>query len=74
MSDMRHSVESQGAKPRDHIRLHHRVWRHAKRHWRITIPVALMLLLILVYVVTNSLSLTLRPGRPAVQPTPEAAP
>ena len=70
MSDSRHDVESQGAKPRDHLHLHHRVWRHARRNWWFYSAVMLMLVLILVYVLTNSLSL--RPGKPAMQPTPEA--
>ncbi len=69
MSDNKHSVESQGTKPRDHAHGRHHFLRHAHRDWRVWIAVVLMLGLILVYVMTDNLSL--RPGKRAVQTTPE---
>jgi ABC-type Fe3+ transport system permease subunit len=65
----KHDVESEGAKPRDHE--HHRpqTWK-PHTDWRVWIAVILMLGLILVYVLTDSLSL--RPGKNAGQPTPAA--
>lgn len=70
MSDSKHDVESQGAKPRDHAHSRHHFWKHAHRDWRVWIVVALMLIMILVYVMTDNLSL--RPGRNARQSTPAA--
>jgi hypothetical protein len=70
MSTEKQDVESEGAKPRDHLHARRHFWRHAHRDWRVWIAVMLMLAAILVYVVTDSLSL--RPGRRAIQPTPEA--
>ena len=70
MSDNKHGVESEGAKPRDHAYLRHHFWKHAHRDWRVWIAVLLMLALIIVYVMTDSLSL--RPGKGASQPTPAA--
>jgi uncharacterized integral membrane protein len=70
MSAHKHDVESEGANPRDHMHVRHHFLKHAHRDWRVWIAVGLMLALILVYVVSNSLSL--RPGKRATQPTPEA--
>jgi len=64
-----YSVESEGAKPRDHTHPRHHFWKHAHRDWRVRVAVVLMLIAIAVYVMTDSLSL--RPGKHAVQPTPE---
>ena len=80
MSDMKHSVESEGAKPRDHAKVRkldyaenggsgRPFWKHAHRDWRVWVAAILMLVAIAVYVMTDSLSL--RPGKRAVQPTPE---
>ncbi len=66
----KHDAESEGAKPRDHAHPRGHFWRHAHRDWRVWVGVLLMLALILVYVMTNSLSL--RPGQAATQPTPAA--
>lgn len=63
----KHDVESQGAKARDHDPPRPHTW-HAHRDWRVWLAVGLMLALILVYVMTENLSL--RPGRPPTQPTP----
>ena len=68
MSGNKHSVESEGAKPRDHLHTRHHFWKHAHRDWRVWVAVVLMIGLILVYVMTNNLSL--RPGKGAAQPTP----
>ena len=70
MSTNEHDVESEGAKPRDHVHPRHHFWKHAHRDWRVWVAVMLMLALIMVYVVTNDLSL--RPGKRPSQPTPAA--
>ena len=70
MRDDKHDVESEGAKARDHARPRHHFWKHAHRDWRVWITVLLMLLAILIYVMTDNLSL--RPGKRAIQSTPEA--
>ncbi|CAN5614157.1 hypothetical protein BH09PLA1_BH09PLA1_23630 [soil metagenome] len=70
MSGNKHSVESEGAKPRDHEHPRHHFWKHVHRDWRVWFGVVLMLAMIAVYVMTDSLSL--RPGNRAVEPTPEA--
>lgn len=67
-----HDVESEGAKPRDHEHSRHHFWKHAHRDWRVWTAAVLMIGLILVYVMTDNLSL--RPGKPPIQPTPEALP
>ena len=70
MSADTHNVESEGSKPRDHAHLRqHPRWR-AHRDWRVWGAVVLMLVLVLVYVMTNNLSL--RPGKPPQEPTPAA--
>jgi hypothetical protein len=70
MSAHKHDIESEGSKPRDHEHPRHHFWRHAHRDWRVWVAVVLMLAMIGVYVFTDSLSL--RPGKHAVQPTPAA--
>ncbi|MGD0540750.1 MAG: hypothetical protein ABSB33_04450 [Tepidisphaeraceae bacterium] len=70
MNGIKHTVESEGSKPRDHAHPRHHFWRDAHRDWRVWIGVALMLAMILVYVMTDNLSL--RPGKRAIQSTPEA--
>jgi bacteriorhodopsin len=70
MSAKRNDVESQGAKPRDHEHPRHHFWKTAHRSPWLWIVVVLMLALILVYVMTDNLSL--RPGKKAAQPTPAA--
>jgi hypothetical protein len=72
MSSNKHSVAGQGAKPRDHDHPRHHFLRHAHRDWRMWCAVVLMIALVLVYVMSDSLSL--RPGRHASQPTPGALP
>jgi hypothetical protein len=70
MSAHKHDVESQGANPRDHLHRRHHFLKHAHRDWRVWFAVSLMLALILVYEISDNLSL--RPGKRASQPTPEA--
>ena len=70
MSAHNQGVESEGAKSRDHAHTRHHFWKHAHRDWRVWIAVVLMLVAILVYVLTDNLSL--RPGKRAVRSTPEA--
>jgi hypothetical protein len=69
MSEMKKSAESEGAKSRDHAHPRHHFWKRAHRDWRVWIAVMPMLLAIGIYVTTDSLSL--RPGKRAVPPTPE---
>jgi hypothetical protein len=66
----KHDAESEGSKPRDHAHPRHHFWKHAHQDWRVWIAVILMLALIMVYVLTDSLSL--RPGKNAGQPIPAA--
>jgi hypothetical protein len=68
MSASKHDVESEGTKARDHAHPRHHFWKHAHRDWRVWTAVMLMLAMILVYVMTDNLSL--RPGNRAVQPIP----
>jgi hypothetical protein len=70
MSAHKHDVENQGANPRDHLHLRHHIIRHARRHWKVLLVVCLMLFSMLIYEVSDNLSL--RPGKHALQPTPEA--
>jgi len=70
MSANKHSVESEGAKPRDHAHPRHHFWKHAHRDWRVWLAVVLMLGLILVYVMTGDLSW--KPGGHLSPPTPAA--
>ena len=60
MSANKHNVESKEAKLRDHVRLRHDFLKHAHRDWRVWIAAVLMIALILVYVLTDNLSI--RPG------------
>ena len=62
--------ESDGSKPRDHAHQRRHFWKHAHRDWRVWVALVLMIVAIGIYVLTDSLSL--RPGKRAVQPTPEA--
>jgi hypothetical protein len=70
MIGTKHDAESEGAKPGDHAQPRHHFWKRAHRDWRVQIALVLMLVAILVYVMTDSLSL--RPGKRAIQSTPEA--
>ena len=65
-----HNLENEGSKPRDHVHPRQPLWRRAHRDWRVWVAVTLMLALVLVYVMTNNLSL--RPGGPPREPTPAA--
>ncbi len=67
-----HDSENQGAKPRDHVHPRHSFFRHAHKDWRVWTAVILMVAMILVYVLTNDLSLV--PGHRARTPTPAIAP
>jgi hypothetical protein len=53
----KHNSENQGAKLRDHTHTHRPFLRHAHRDWRVWTVVVLMLALMLVYVLTDDLSL-----------------
>jgi uncharacterized integral membrane protein len=66
----KHDKESQGAKARDHVHPSRPFWKHAHRDWRVWIAVVVMVVLVLVYVMSDDLSL--RPGKRPVQATPVA--
>jgi uncharacterized integral membrane protein len=68
MNANKHNVEHVGANPRDHVRHRRPSLRHAHKDWRVWVVVAIMLSLILVYVMTDNLSL--RPNEDAGQPVP----
>jgi len=70
MSAKNHDVESEGSKARDHGQPRRHFWKHAHRDWRVWTVVILMLALMLVYVITDNLSL--KPSKRATQSTPEA--
>ena len=72
MCAIRHTLENQGAKPPEHSHQHRPFWKHVHQDWRVWIAVVLMLGLVLVYVMTNNLSL--RPGKQATEPMPAIAP
>ena len=72
MSASKHNVESEGAKPHDHVHPRHHFWRHAHRDWRVWVAAMLMVALILVFVMTNNLSLGW--GKRTAQPNPTAIP
>jgi hypothetical protein len=72
MNGNKHAVESEGAKARDHAHSRHHFWTHIHRDWRFQVVVVLMLAMMVVYVVSDNLSL--RPGKHPIQPTPEAIP
>jgi hypothetical protein len=65
-----HDTESQGAKPRDHAHPRHHFLRRAHRDWRVWVALVLMLAMILVYVMSDDLSL--RPGKRAGPQVPAA--
>ena len=71
MSANKHDVESEGSKARDHVHPTKHIW-HPHKDWRVWVAVLLMLAMVLVYVMTDSLSL--RPGQRPSQPTPAIAP
>jgi hypothetical protein len=70
MATNTHGMESAGAKARDHVHPRRHSWKHAHKDWRVWIVVAVMLISMLIYVMTDNLSL--RPGKRMTQPTPEA--
>lgn len=67
MSENKHDVESEGSNPRDRDHPLKRVWR-AHQDWRVWLAVLLMIALIMVYVLTDNLSL--RPGQRPSEPVP----
>lgn len=69
-SHKHHDVENMGAKPRDHEHPRHHFLRRAHKDWRVWTAVVLMLAMMMVYVFSDSLSL--RPGKRAIQSTPAA--
>ncbi len=65
----KHTSENQGAKLRDHSQTHRSFLRNAHRDWRVWGVAVLMIALMVVYVLTDDLSL--RPaGDQPVQPIP----
>lgn len=70
MSAKHHGNESVGSNPRDHARLPRHFLANAHKDWRVWVGAVLLLAGILIYVMTDNLSL--RPGKPAGQPVPIA--
>ena len=70
MSEKKHDVESEGAKPRNHVHPRPLIWKRLHRDWRFWFAVGLMLALTLVYVMTDNLYL--RPDRGVNQSAPRA--
>ena len=70
MTKNAHDPEGKGDKPRNHAHQRHPFWKHAHRDWRVWIAVTLMLASMLVYLLSDNLSL--RPGNRTSQATPEA--
>jgi hypothetical protein len=69
MNANKHDVESEGSNPRDHAHPRKKFqWKHAHRDWRVWVVAIVLLVLMLVYVVTDNL--LLRPGTRAIQQTP----
>jgi hypothetical protein len=68
MSARAQNNENVGANPRDHAPLRRPYWRHAHRDWRLWFGVMLMLAMVVVYVMTQDLSL--RPGKGIHHPIP----
>jgi hypothetical protein len=70
MSANKHSLEHVGENPRDHAQPRRLSWKHAHKDWRVWVVAVVLIALVLVYVVTDNLSL--RPGHPAGPPMPAA--
>jgi len=70
MSANKHDVENQGAKPRDQSRPRYQFLKHAHRDWRVWLVTVLMIAMMLVYVLTDNLSV--RPGDPEIHSMPAA--
>jgi hypothetical protein len=68
MSQGKHDIENEGAKPRDHGHARHHFWKHAHRDWRVWCAVVLMLACMAIYLMTDDLSLGW--GRHAHQASP----
>lgn len=68
MTARKHDSENQGANPRDHVHPRHHFLQHAHRDWRVWFAVILMLGSMVIYVMSEDLSL--RPGTPPTQPMP----
>ncbi len=68
MTANKHDSENTAAPSQGHAHSRRPYWRHAHRDWRVWCAAVLMIVLMLVYVLTEDLSL--RPGQPATQPMP----
>jgi hypothetical protein len=68
MSTNKHGSQSVGSKPRDHEKSRKLSLRHAHKDWRVWIVALVLIALVLVYVMSNNLSM--RPGKPVRQPMP----
>ena len=62
-------LKAKAARRGSHSPAYH-FWKRAHRDWRVWCAVILMIALMLVYVMSDNLSL--RPGKRPIQPTPEA--
>ena len=72
MKHDKHNSENQGAKLRAHEDAPSPYWRRAHLDWRVWVVVALMIVLMFVYVMTDSLSIN--PGPRVGTPMPALAP
>jgi uncharacterized integral membrane protein len=70
MSANKHGSEHVGANPRDHARPRRPFLKHAHKDWRVWVAALVLIALVLVYVMTNNLSL--RSNGSAGQPMPAA--
>ena len=70
MTANKHDPESKGSNPRDNAHPRRHFLQHAHRDWRVWFATVLMLGAMVIYVMTENLSL--RPGEPASQPMPAA--
>jgi hypothetical protein len=68
MNINKHNAENVGAKLRDHTHPRRHFLKRAHRDWRVWVSVGIMIALILVYAMTDNLSLI--PGSQASQPMP----
>ena len=68
MSKNKHDSESLGAKPRERAHSPYHFLKHPHRDWRVWLVVALMLVCMAIYILSDNESL--RPGNSTNQPMP----
>jgi hypothetical protein len=70
MTARKHDVENKGAKQRNQVVTRPHFWHNARRDWHVWIAAVLMIAPMLVYVLTDNLSM--RPGQVTSEPIPAA--